>query len=167
MAKRVLPVIGDMPVDRIGREDVLRILTPLDSGRERGQHLPRRHAAPGLPSVRQVAHMDHGRGRHAPRDQMRRAGHRHVVDPACGVRAAVDAPRRAAQELNPARAVSMHQTDSPIVPRSYAIFDSTVPLMAGCAGSVDATAMQRAHMPATDWTAPVADATGSLAVPDC
>ena len=29
MAKRVLPVIGDMPVDRIGREDVLRILTPI------------------------------------------------------------------------------------------------------------------------------------------
>ena len=29
MAKRVLPVIGDMRVDRIGREDVLRILTPI------------------------------------------------------------------------------------------------------------------------------------------
>ena len=29
MAKRVLPVIGDLPVDRIGREDVLRILTPI------------------------------------------------------------------------------------------------------------------------------------------
>ena len=29
MAKRVLPVLGDMRVDRIGREDVLRILTPI------------------------------------------------------------------------------------------------------------------------------------------
>lgn len=29
MAKRVLPVIGDMRVDRIGREEVLRILTPI------------------------------------------------------------------------------------------------------------------------------------------
>ena len=29
MEKRVFPVIGDLPVDRIGREDVLRILTPV------------------------------------------------------------------------------------------------------------------------------------------
>ena len=29
MEKRVFPAIGDMPVDRIGREDVLRILTPV------------------------------------------------------------------------------------------------------------------------------------------
>ena len=29
MDKRAFPVIGDMPVDRIGREDVLRILTPV------------------------------------------------------------------------------------------------------------------------------------------
>ena len=29
MAKHVLPVIGDLRVDRIGREDVLRILTPI------------------------------------------------------------------------------------------------------------------------------------------
>ena len=29
MEKRVFPVIGDLPVDRIGREDVLRILTPI------------------------------------------------------------------------------------------------------------------------------------------
>ncbi len=33
MAKRVLPVIGDMRVDRIGREDVLRILTPIWTSR--------------------------------------------------------------------------------------------------------------------------------------
>ena len=29
MEKRVFPQIGDLPVDRIGREDVLRILTPI------------------------------------------------------------------------------------------------------------------------------------------
>lgn len=29
MEKRVFPAIGDVPVDRIGREDVLRILTPI------------------------------------------------------------------------------------------------------------------------------------------
>ena len=29
MVKRVFPQIGDLPVDRIGREDVLRILTPI------------------------------------------------------------------------------------------------------------------------------------------
>ncbi len=33
MAKRVLPVLGDMPVDSIGREDVLRILTPIWTSR--------------------------------------------------------------------------------------------------------------------------------------
>ena len=33
MAKRVLPVLGDMPVDTIGREDVLRILTPIWTSR--------------------------------------------------------------------------------------------------------------------------------------
>ena len=33
MAKRVLPVLGDMHVDRIGREDVLRILTPIWTSR--------------------------------------------------------------------------------------------------------------------------------------
>ena len=29
MKKHVLPAIGDLRVDRIGREDVLRILTPI------------------------------------------------------------------------------------------------------------------------------------------
>ena len=33
MAKRVLPVLGDMRVDTIGREDVLRILTPIWTSR--------------------------------------------------------------------------------------------------------------------------------------
>ena len=33
MVKRVLPVLGDMPVDTIGREDVLRILTPIWTSR--------------------------------------------------------------------------------------------------------------------------------------
>ena len=33
MAKRVLPVLGDMRVDAIGREDVLRILTPIWTSR--------------------------------------------------------------------------------------------------------------------------------------
>ena len=33
MAKRVLPVLGDMRVDAIGREDVLRILTPIWTGK--------------------------------------------------------------------------------------------------------------------------------------
>ena len=33
MAKRVLPVLGDMPVNSIGREDVLRILTPIWTSR--------------------------------------------------------------------------------------------------------------------------------------
>ncbi len=33
MAKRVLPVLGDMRVDRIGREDVLSILTPIWTSR--------------------------------------------------------------------------------------------------------------------------------------
>ena len=33
MAKRVLPVLGDVRVDAIGREDVLRILTPIWTGK--------------------------------------------------------------------------------------------------------------------------------------
>ena len=33
MEKRVLPVIGDMRINAIGREDVLRILTPIWSAR--------------------------------------------------------------------------------------------------------------------------------------
>ena len=55
MAKRVLPVLGEMRVDAIGREDVLRILTPIWTGKRRSRESCAPVSAPCSPGRRLTA----------------------------------------------------------------------------------------------------------------
>ena len=50
LERHAFPVLGDMPVDKIGREDVLRVLTP-DMGRPHGDGAPRPAACPHHPAM--------------------------------------------------------------------------------------------------------------------
>ena len=59
MAKRVLPVLGDMPVDSIGREDVLRILTPIWTSRPEIARKLRSRIRATLAWAQAHGHVDH------------------------------------------------------------------------------------------------------------